>query len=137
MPIDPAALARLKALADKLQGECPPFDWLATAPPLHREGMLEIIERHSALRAAIALIERVMWRPIAEAPRDGTAILGLWQVKGATPDIDAIWWNEDARVDVRSAIGAWQSVCECLGCYRWQPGYTHFMPLPAPPKEKP
>ena len=60
-----------------------------------------------------------MWRPIEEAPKDGTRILGWEKSEG----FYVIRYNPMART-----------------CYLWQTsdGYpacpSHFMPLPAPPE---
>ncbi len=86
------------------------------------------------------------WRPIAEAPRDGTIIIGAffsirWADSHRKNDIVRCWWQPEFEAFISSAL-----------VMRMAPGYTidgasekyhspviepvtHFMPLPAPPKE--
>jgi len=78
------------------------------------------------------------WRPIAEAPRDGTQVLvcNPFDVEGHISDAYSIschvaaWWAEE-----NDGRGAWiiynNQVCEAELHYT----PTHWMPLPAPPKE--
>ena len=87
------------------------------------------------------MVEKVTsqgWRPISEAPRDGTAILAgstnhdarevvCWQdgePNGSTFDGEPEeGWVNDGRLKTR---------------FYANPGwFTHFMPLPAPPEVKP
>lgn len=77
----------------------------------------------AAMRAALEAAERAAWRPIEEAPKDGTALL-VWDAR----------WKECMRAactgahsDVR---GDWFSVSDGY----WLPNPTHFRPLPPPPE---
>ena len=60
------------------------------------------------------------WRPIATAPKDGTAILG-W------------WFNECMIVDWCVFVERWCSTHD--GEDMFEPDPTHWMPLPEGPKE--
>lgn len=61
------------------------------------------------------------WRPIGEAPKDGTRIIV------ASDEYGSVWC--DVWWEVRPRAGArWTSF---VGPLRFQP--THWMPLPAPP----
>ena len=60
------------------------------------------------------------WRPIATAPKDGTAILG-W------------WFNECMIVDWCVVVERWSSTHD--GEDMFEPEPTHWMPLPEGPKE--
>lgn len=82
------------------------------------------------------------WRPIETAPKDGTAVLlgGRWKpfdiLKGgewhqqifrwgsysSANDAESEWWS-DAHIGVRSD--------------HWNVEWTHWMPLPEPPEDKP
>lgn len=71
------------------------------------------------------------WRDIATAPTDGSDILLYWRVdvpgEGQIISIDMCFFD----------AGGFVLACECntgtYGSQRWQPGYTHWMPLPDPP----
>ena len=60
------------------------------------------------------------WRPIATAPKDGTAILG-W------------WFNECMIVDWCVVVERWGSTHDGEDMFLPEP--THWMPLPDGPKE--
>jgi hypothetical protein len=60
------------------------------------------------------------WRPIATAPKDGTAILG-W------------WFNECMIVDWCVVVERWGSTHDGEDMFLPEP--THWMPLPEGPKE--
>ena len=60
------------------------------------------------------------WRPIATAPKDGTAILG-W------------WFNECMIVDWCVVVERWGSTPD--GEDMFEPEPTHWMPLPDGPGE--
>ena len=60
------------------------------------------------------------WRPIASAPKDGTAILG--------------WWGTECMiVDWCVVVERWGSTHD--GEDMFEPEPTHWMPLPEGPKE--
>lgn len=60
------------------------------------------------------------WRPISEAPRDGTTILVWFNDGWAENEAISSWWDREH---------GWT----CQYTDSIQP--THFMPLPAPPEE--
>jgi 16S rRNA G1207 methylase RsmC len=85
------------------------------------------------IRAALEAAERAAWRPVSEAPKDGTPVL----VVGAE--------NRPDKMDVAE----WHYYCTAEGPYYcWategvfsmeplDPPPTHFRPLPAPPEGTP
>ena len=80
--------------------------------------------RQGDVRLARVLITEG-WRPIAEAPKDGTPV-DVWCASPSDPNggfrlVDALW-DEESKLWM-GAGGCWGSV-------------THFMPLPAPPVER-
>lgn len=82
-----------------------------------------VFVNRDALRAALAAADAQGWRPISEAPRDGTPVLGYHPKYG---------WAGTIRWD----DGDWE-----VGNEQWefnrpvQP--THWMPLPPPPGSEP
>ena len=124
--IEAAARAYYWSLTEAVTGETP------------TERQWKIV-RETALRAmaaALAAADRAAWRPIEEAPKDGTPVMA-W--------VNIIERGElAARVlypKVRLKDGVWQ--------YRHENGWarltlsrlskripTHFQPLPAPPTEE-
>ena len=58
------------------------------------------------------------WRPIAEAPKDGTEILGA-----TTFGVEVVRWNQPDK--------SWESSKARLGTY----AITHWQPLPQHPAE--
>lgn len=81
-------------------------------------------EHNEALRLARAALQP--WRPIAEAPRDGTAILGHDGDNPAT-----VAWYENP-------YASYWSLCvtgEYAGGSEWEP--THWMPIPPVAEAKP
>lgn len=84
----------------------------------------EFVRLTEIARAALEAAERVAWRPVSEAPKDGKDVLVTgWAyvdpAKGRYQDV-ALWYRGD-----------WMSE-EC-GQSIHPP--THFRPLPAPPEE--
>lgn len=75
----------------------------------------------------IAALSQPAWRPISEAPRDGTAIL-LYEDDSVT----TAWWYKHWRE------GFWYTGYDCAdhGSFKVERP-THWMPLPAPPEGKP
>lgn len=85
------------------------------------------------------------WQPIETAPKDGTPVLigwhddaGAWQerrawwdrefaIEGCDDDMNTLW--KQAWTDYRVASFGYEEV--------WEYEPTHWMPLPAPPVEKP
>lgn len=71
------------------------------------------------------------WQPIETAPRDGTKVLLI--VVGYEPAVGAYYergwdYQEEGDFVQEAHYTEW---CETTG--PWEP--THWMPLPAPPKE--
>lgn len=73
------------------------------------------------------------WQPIETAPKDGTAIIGLFDGKA----IECSWWVPPAvAVNTRAK---WDPIwldshgCGCCGEDDGPP--THWIPLPEPPQE--
>lgn len=84
-----------------------------------------------AVRSAIAAYLQHQWRPIADAPKDGTSIL-----------ISSKNWRTVWRGHYRAAGIAMDSEIERFGEGWTRENYcdsnlqpTHFQPLPEPPKE--
>ena len=72
-------------------------------------------------RNAIAAADRAAWRPISEAPKDGTRITLAVAGGRVWPQC---WWRKMQRVPDR-----WESF---IGRVPINP--THWMPLPSPPE---
>lgn len=73
-----------------------------------------ILAENQALRARVAEVENP-WRPMNEAPRDGTRVVGATEY-GAV----IVWFDEDG----------WYSD---FSAFPMRPGPTHWMPLPPIP----
>ena len=115
---------------------------------LRKAAHIEPEEVAELMEEAAAALEAARWQPIETAPRDGTEVLVLLNV--ASVDVAHIAWFNSEEEWERSGqycaspgetkeeyIGWWSytrgSVTqEKLGEYRTP---THWMPLPAPPKE--
>lgn len=65
------------------------------------------------------------WQPIETAPKDGTWVLGFKERKYVQDQIETWHW-----VEAEDFVG-WEHAAEANDFYE-QP--THWMPLPAPPK---
>lgn len=92
----------------------------------------------TALQSQAAEIERLReadWQPIETAPKDGDCILLLWQAPDCTPEVDKCYWDTLPTADGRELEPSWVIAAEG-GCRyaRWPGGYTHWMPLPSPPR---
>jgi hypothetical protein len=78
-----------------------------------------------------------MWQPIETAPKDGTKVLA-YIVANGVPYISVIWWRgeqfKDSMWKWRNALtdSATGGFADTLP----NPGPTHWMPLPAPPKHE-
>jgi hypothetical protein len=85
-------------------------------------------QNHVWIRAAIDAYEKALWRPIVEAPKDGTAVLLTIAGRNLEPDEDTHCgigrWMEDP----------WMEKTWCMDAGDYWHGATHFMPLPAPPE---
>ena len=65
------------------------------------------------------------WRPISEAPRDGTHIL-LWQ-GGCDPACVVGYWDEDDE------LPSWRDYQHCILDFMDEP-ITHWLPIPQAPE---
>lgn len=80
------------------------------------------------------------WQPIETAPKDGTLILVHFRCKG----VRAVFWGSPFDDEVDESNGLWCVDDDKHGPYALR-GYTvtgpsaptHWMPLPAPPKDTP
>lgn len=83
-----------------------------------------------AMRAAIAAYEQAMWRPIKEAPKDGTRVL-LRDNRGV---IFIGEWSEEAQFGECNSKPGWR-IFECEDS--WYSfalnDATHYRQLPPPP----
>lgn len=91
--------------------------------------------REIGLRAALTAALAEMWRPIEEAPKDGTVIL-LSQSEdalcGYAPEVKP--WK---RIAIGRFVGFWQiGVPNGHSCGGADDQFTHWMPLPPPPMGK-
>jgi len=88
-------------------------------PPEHRQRTTtDLADAYTRLRARAAEMERAQqWRPIAEAPRDGTSVLLGWS--GHDDWTCTAYWNGDA----------WSAD----NFLEWMTQPTHFRPLPPAP----
>lgn len=95
--------------------------------------------RHESARAALraAIEEAVAWRPIAEAPKDGTPVLlfGTWagEINGIAddPDIGIGYWT-DGRSDYSGTD--WWNLTGGDAYSTWMRPVC-WRPLPAPPAD--
>ncbi len=78
-----------------------------------------------------ALREPDQWRPISEAPKDGTVI--LLHSPGMEPPVSVGCWDEQSSWREGEPVGWLHVEIDFMGSHA-RP--THFMPLPAPPAEK-
>ena len=124
------AAARAVETKAALQGrqECCGFG-VGSPPECCGDPLFMISDREAAWAIRFLLTDPSPWRPISEAPKDGTRVIGL-TVYG--PEI--VKW---------SAYGEWigtEQDSTCLpsvvtrGDAQHQP--THWMPLPAPPTDE-
>jgi hypothetical protein len=79
------------------------------------------------------------WETIETAPRDGTSVLlgGRWRPFDILPGgewccVVAIWGSPSSRFDEECA---WYVGVERIET--WNVDFTHWMPLPSPPKDTP
>jgi hypothetical protein len=79
------------------------------------------------LRAAGIVPNVARWRPISEAPKDGTRVLVIDAAHDAVPEL--AWWGAPG----------WGQLSACWLTYSHRSDFedvaapTHFQPLPAPP----
>lgn len=72
------------------------------------------------------------WQPIETAPKDGNCLLLWFAAEGCKPWSDVCYWEDEWGSD---NAGSWVLSCECEhSCARPQGYYTHWMPMPEPPK---
>ena len=87
-------------------------------PPAEHYGLLDLQAAYTRLRARAAEMERAQqWRPIAEAPRDGTSVILGWS--GHDDWTCTACWSE----------GGWSAD----NYLEWMTQPTHFRPLPLAP----
>lgn len=88
----------------------------------------------SELIAALEAAQEDRWRPIETAPKDGTSILLYYPDSGV---IEGMWFEryENGNGGQWSVVSIDQHGCGCCADDSDQP--THWMPLPAPPKDTP
>lgn len=72
--------------------------------------------------AALRALREFAWRPIEEAPKDGTKVIGWCAGDG----IELISWRSVVDYEIPKAE-RWRDEDG------WSSAATHFMPLPAPP----
>ena len=82
------------------------------------------------MRAALIAALAEMWRPISEAPKDGTWIM-VFEPSDAAPNVHVVRWGVPEWVGgdntwVTMALGPNPDTYDANNA-------THFMPLPAPP----
>jgi len=119
-------------------------DFLAALPeqpryPSGEHKYREVAVADLAALAALALRALEMqWRPISEAPRDGTAI-DLWVVDGAASYrlTDCQWLSDYGE----TGWASWRQYAEALHDSGFQileddKVVTHWMPLPTPAEER-
>lgn len=123
-PIELAIEAADPAIWEALKAYC------ATEPRIPVSAK-QAADRYARMQAAIAAYEQAKWRPIADAPKDGTSIL-----------ISSENWRTVWRGYYRAAGIAMDSEIERFGEGWTRENYcdsnlqpTHFQPLPEPPKE--
>lgn len=108
----------------------------AAAEVLFRESGTQVLwkdagrEAHKiwidAARAAIAAYERAMWRPIEEAPKDGTPIQVTHLPFTGRPPFNAVRWSHGPQ----KSQWRWRILGHERSPLRYTP--THFRPLPKP-----
>jgi hypothetical protein len=93
--------------------------------PYKVETLRDMVRRD--LRAAGIVPNVARWRPISEAPKDGTRVLVIDAAHGAVPEL--AWWGAPG----------WGQHPACWLTYSHRSDFedvaapTHFQPLPAPP----
>lgn len=87
---------------------------------LRRKGL-----QSSPLRALSAAPQSDGWRPIAEAPKDGSRFLAFYNGR-----VEFFRWQE-SKLFPKDPVG-WRD--SFINVYREGTGPTHWMPLPTPPK---
>lgn len=84
----------------------------------------ERVRRH--MRRAIAAYEKAMWRPIEEAPKDGTPIQVTHLPFTGRPPFNAVRWSHGPQ----KSQWRWRILGYERSPLRYTP--THFRPLPKP-----
>lgn len=115
MTNDKAIKAAIEAVCDTAEIICCPQDGYVLGNP------------DAVARAALAAAEAEAWRPIAEAPRDGTWVLVCDDER---QDASVRQWRKGAGD--RDPVD-WY--CQ-MACWRPSARFTHWRPLPAPPTQK-
>lgn len=118
-----------------------------TVTERHREAakaILPIFDKETLQYAAEILAEHFPdgWRPIAEAPRDGTEILG-WRndcgiilIRWTSPEAFCTEKELEDMGEDSASKEDWFCADFATGCrLEGSEAPTHFQPLPEPPKE--
>lgn len=73
------------------------------------------------------------WQPIETAPKDGT-VIDLWSRRFEKRSVDCRWVVENRQLGTHCVMDGWKSPGmdrhTCLNPAQ----FTHWMPLPTPPK---
>lgn len=91
----------------------------------------EFIKNVSEIKPTVVM-DANGWRPISEAPKDGSKFLAGWftqpRINGAKHWVEMIMqYKDNPYVDS-------QHLVSCPGEWHYEP--THFMPLPPPPAQE-
>ena len=81
-----------------------------------------VVDDNFRKAARAAIVECFKWRPIEEAPRDGTTILACWPQQGNLMML--VWYSSVQGFWLRTGR---EPVIPMQA--------THWMPIPKPPKE--
>ena len=87
------------------------------------------IPHDEVIRRALEAAEKAAWRPISEAPKDGTVFLVPERAVGSRVNVQPCAWMQDRLTG--SLFGeAWRNPLSSQ--FALSP--THFRPLPTPPE---
>ena len=74
------------------------------------------------------------WRPIAEAPRDGTPFM-VWTPGHEWPEVIRWYFYDDDTAKEVGEPGYWHFAEQSMADrFDWEHEATHYRPLPAPPE---
>ena len=82
---------------------------------------------YGAIKAALEAADKAAWQPIDTAPKDGNQ--ALFYTKG-NPNA----WNDYAKEE-QCRVDFWYNKLNCFFKQLPEANYTHWRPLPEPPKE--
>lgn len=83
------------------------------------------------IRAALEAAERAAWRPVSEAPKDGTLVLTYWPTLYGAEQYSVRSWQTGDWGRIRAG---W---ADCWMQIKPNNEPTHFRHLPAPPEGTP